>query len=126
MARNKKSADEKLKELDQKINRMKMEKQKIQNEVRLEAKKKRDHAMITVGATVLAIYESEKERIYNAPDDEIVSWVYSLFPGYKSEAPDTSHDEIHQMNIYNHPYEEYKNEVPDTAQGAAYSQQWPR
>lgn len=75
-----KSADEKLQDIDQKIHRLQAEKKRLKKQKENNERKKRDHAMIVVGTTIMTHYSDEiKEKIINASDDEIKAWVHSLY-----------------------------------------------
>jgi len=82
-----KTTDEKLKELEQKINRLRMEKKKLQTKKTDEERKKRNHAMILVGTTIMTHFPDKMDEIINADDETIVNWVHSLF---KKREPDTA------------------------------------
>lgn len=75
-----KSADEKLHDIDQKIHRLQAEKKRLKKQKENNERKKRDHAMILVGTTLMTHYPEEiKEKIINGTDEEIKAWVHSLF-----------------------------------------------
>lgn len=79
MSKPKKSTDERLKELEQKINRMKIEQKRLQQKKKSEARKQRDHAMILIGATLMTHYPNKVEELINSDDETIQKWVHSLF-----------------------------------------------
>lgn len=82
----KKSTEEQLKELQQKINKMQMEKKRLQKQQVNEERKKRDHAMILVGTTLLTHYSEEvKLKLINSDDEYIKNWVHSLFKKRETE-----------------------------------------
>lgn len=74
-----KTTDEKMKELEQRIHRLQTEKKRLQKQKESNERKKRDHAMILVGTTIMTHFPEEKERIINSSDEEIKSWVHSIF-----------------------------------------------
>ena len=75
-----KNHDTKIKELEQKIHRLQKDKRKLEREKKESERKKRDHVMIVVGSTLLTHYPEEvKERLLNANDEEIKTWVHGLF-----------------------------------------------
>lgn len=75
-----KTADEKLQDIDQKIHRLQAEKKRLKKQKENYERKKRDHAMILVGTTLMTHFPDEtKKKIVNASDDEIKTWVHSLF-----------------------------------------------
>ena len=69
---------ERVNQLEQKLHRLQTEKKRLQRKVANEERKKRDHALIVVGATVLSIFtEEDKEKVINANSDlEISRWVF--------------------------------------------------
>lgn len=75
----KKTDEERLKELEQKINRLQSEKQRLKAKKLNEDRKKRDHAMIVVGTTVMTHFEDMKDIVINSDDESIKKWVHSLF-----------------------------------------------
>ena len=74
-----KTYEEKKKEIDQKIHRLQKEKRKLQKQQEKEERKKRDHALILVGAHFLTHYPEEQGVVINMSDDEITKWVDSKF-----------------------------------------------
>lgn len=77
---NKNYAEE-LKKVEQKINAMKKEKQRLEKLQKNDERKHRDHVKIVVGATFLTHYsEEEKGKLFDEFDDEqIKEWVHSKF-----------------------------------------------
>lgn len=74
------SEEEKLKKIEQQIHRLQAEKKKLQKQRENAARKKRDHAMIMVGTTLMSHYSAaEKEKIINSSDEDIRKWVDFLF-----------------------------------------------
>ena len=74
-----KTSEEKLQEVEQKIHRLQKEKKKLQKQKENEERKKRDHALILVGAHFLTHYPEEQGVVINMRDDEITKWVDSKF-----------------------------------------------
>lgn len=72
--------DQQLEAAKQKVNRLKAKQKNLKNKKEVNERKKRDHAMIVVGSTLMTHYSDElKEKIINSNDDEIINWVHSLF-----------------------------------------------
>lgn len=68
---------EQVKKLEQKIHQLQTEKKRLLKKEADQERKKRDHALIVIGATVLSMCsEEEKNKIINGNDEEISKWVF--------------------------------------------------
>ena len=77
--RTKKSEDEKIKLIEQKIHKLEAERKRLKNKKEYNYRKKRDHSLIVIGATILSKFsKEEQEKVINSNDDEIVKWVFSI------------------------------------------------
>lgn len=95
----KKTPEERIESLEQQIRRLQREKKLLQKKKASEDRKKRDHAMIMVGTTVMTHFDADvKTRVIDSSDEEIKAWVHSLF-----------------QNLKDAGYGEYENLAPETA-----------
>ena len=68
---------EALKRVEQKIHQLQAEKKRLLKKEAETERKKRDHALIVVGANILSMCsEEEKNKIINSSDEEITKWVF--------------------------------------------------
>lgn len=76
-----KNYTEELKKVEQKINAMKKEKQRLEKLQKNDERKRQDHVKIVVGATFMTHYtDEEKRKLFDEFDDEqIKGWVHSKF-----------------------------------------------
>lgn len=73
---DKKELMEIIKKVDQKVNQVKKEQKKLRDDVDINRRKKRNHALITVGANyVMEMTPEEKERVIEMTDEQIKSMI---------------------------------------------------
>ena len=71
---------DKIEQIDQKIHRLQAEKKRLKKRKESAERKKRNHALIVVGATLMTHFSPEiNDKIINGSDEEIATWVNSLF-----------------------------------------------
>lgn len=75
----KKTDEERIAELDQRIRKAQQAKKKIITKQQNEARKKRNHALIVIGSTFLAHYPTEQQEVLAGDDESIVNWVNAKF-----------------------------------------------
>lgn len=93
---SKKSNEQMLEELRQRMNRDKLRERELTNRINAEKRKKRNHALIVIATEFLRGYGSDVEEvIINSSDDDVRNWVRSELNKIRNNSDEQIYDQNH-------------------------------